>query len=243
MAASWLPSLHEAPDEALRIICFHYVGGAASAFRPWRKIIPDPGRVSLSALQLPGRETRHGEPFVVAMPEVVDGVLSELRGVVGRPYVLFGHSLGGAIAYEVALRLQAERLAPPRLLAVSATRPPGAPRNVTYTLGDDAFLESIKGYGGTPDQVLLDRELLMWFMPRLRADTRLLEEHQLSSAARVACPLLSLYGRADPVCGAGEATSWRRHAGGTFEAFGFEGAHFYLKTHEAQILRLLTAKA
>jgi medium-chain acyl-[acyl-carrier-protein] hydrolase len=236
--SNWLVSIKEAEPEELRLICFHHAGGAASFFRGWRTALPDD--VSMSALQLPGREERQEEPYDTNMASVLDRLEKALQPLTARPYVLFGHSLGARIAFELAVRLERANLPSPRLLWLSATPSPDCQRVVkTYDLPDEAFIESIKAYSGTPKDVLEDTELLRWFLPRLRADTRLLERYALTQGAPVSTPLVFSYGSEDTVCDAAEAKLWERQTRGWFTARRFNGGHFYLRYHHRAILRAI----
>ncbi|WP_239510456.1 thioesterase domain-containing protein, partial [Stenotrophomonas maltophilia] len=52
--------------------------------------------------------------------------LAAVPQLLQRPYVLFGHSMGAAVAYELVLALQQRNAALPNLLALSASEGPGA---------------------------------------------------------------------------------------------------------------------
>ncbi|WP_181784834.1 thioesterase II family protein, partial [Pseudonocardia pini] len=117
-ARGWLRTPRPVPEAAVRLVCLPHAGGAASAYRPWLAVAP--ADVELTLVQYPGRQDRiREEPWrdAVAMARAI---VEELRGET-RPLVLFGHSLGGTIAFEVARRLRR----PPVRLVVSAQR--GAP--------------------------------------------------------------------------------------------------------------------
>lgn len=234
----WLIQLKQAPAERVHLLCIHHAGAAASFFRPWGITLPN--HASLSVVQLPGREERRDEPFETSLAVVLDQVMIAIRTLVDRPYVIFGHSLGGCIAHELALRIQAEDLPRPKLIGLSATRAPGSPMGApTYDLPDKEFLDRIQGFGGTPNAVVGDRELLMWALPRLRADTELHERAPLTQGKRLSAPLAFFYGEDDPVCDAREFEKWRAHTTAEFEAHGFRGGHFYLRENFRAIIGLL----
>src|ERR1700722_458046 len=116
-ATPWLLPHEGTARYRLRLFCFHYGGGTASIFHDWRDDI-DP-RVQLVAVQLPGRGTRFQEPLLYRATAIVDALVAELTHWLDRPYVLFGHSLGSLLAYEVACALRARGLPTPCELIAS----------------------------------------------------------------------------------------------------------------------------
>ena len=236
----WLVRLKDAPDERVRIIAVHHAGAAASFFRPWSIALPP--RVSLSAVQLPGREDRRSEPFERDMRVVLDRILGELEEITASPYVIFGHSLGGCIAYELALRIESASWPRPAALGISSVRAPASPMGApTYDLPDVEFLARIQGFGGTPGTVVADPELLRWVLPRLRADTELNERAPLTRGRTLHVPLAYFFGDEDPACDAVEAAKWRTLTTESFESRGFRGGHFYLRDHHRQVVATLVA--
>jgi surfactin synthase thioesterase subunit len=236
----WIVSVATPEDEAVRLICFHHAGGAASFFRGWRGALPP--RVSLWALQLPGREERHGESLERSMQVVLECAEAELAPLTSRPYILFGHSLGACMAFELAQRMRASGRPAPTLVAISATPAPRSRRiKQTYNLPDREFISSIRAYSGTPDEVLADPDLLNWFLPRLRADTALLETHVLTKGEPLSAPLAFFYGTEDRLCDAGEADRWRHETTGRYTSKGFRGGHFYLREHYKSVIETMTS--
>src|SRR5262249_15041528 len=91
-------------DAPVRVFCFHSMGVGASLFA--RFLLDPPAGICMHAIQTPGRENRAGEPVADRFPDLVDALVAELVPLIDRPYVFWGHSFGGIVAYEVLRRLQ-----------------------------------------------------------------------------------------------------------------------------------------
>ena len=60
------------PNAALRLVCFPCAGGGASMYRVWAELLPD---VEVWAVNYPGRESLHGQPFASNTDELAAGVV------------------------------------------------------------------------------------------------------------------------------------------------------------------------
>lgn len=111
------------PCPGIRMVCFPHAGGTASAYAAWRDgLAGGVEDVELVAVRYPAREDRLLDPPVPslrAMARMVAADLENLHAEKSLPLVLFGHSMGGSIAHEVAVLLRGAGL-PVVLLLVSA---------------------------------------------------------------------------------------------------------------------------
>lgn len=230
----WLPYRRPRPDAALRLFCFPYAGGLASAYRAWQADLPP--EVEVCAVQLPGRETHWVRPAFTSLPRLVD-VLEEVLGpLLDRPYALAGHSMGGTIAFELARRLQARR--PPVHVFVSGTRAPHLPdpRGPRHALPREALVQEIRELGGTPPEVLEHEELMSFVLPLMRADFELNDTHAHLPGPPLECPLSAFGGAHDPIVPAEAVEAWRSYTCGGFRLRMFDGDHFFIHTRHAELL-------
>jgi medium-chain acyl-[acyl-carrier-protein] hydrolase len=160
--------------------------------------------------------------------------------------VLFGHSVGTLMAYELARWLQCNGDLTLRRLIVSGRSAPHvrSRREPMHELSDRDLVEKLRRYNGTPSVVLETPELLEFFLPRLRADFEMNETYRApQSAPALQCPVNVFSGESDPETTEASVLAWQEHTCGAFEHRSFPGGHFFIHDPETAVLESIQAIA
>lgn len=237
----WIVTPRPQSGPRVRLLCFPYAGGGATVYRPWENHLP--AGVELSIAQLPGRDRRITEEPVRDIRAMVTGLAPELGRFADAPLVLFGHSMGGLLAFETAHWLREHHRSAPALLAVSGCAAPSAAAGDTdrragpsQLLGDDEFVELVVRMGGTQREVLAEPELRELFLPVLRADFAAVETYRHRPRPALTCPIAAFGGTADPHVRDDELPDWAAHSAGGCRTEMFPGGHFFLREHRDALL-------
>ncbi len=215
------------------VLCFPYAGGGASFYYRWQALLPDHFRVC--PVQLPGREDRMGEKAYTRITDAADDILRELAGI-RNPIILFGHSMGTKLAYEVEKRLEGEGR-PALSLIVSACPPPHCrEKNPIGHLPDEDFSRELIKLNGVPQALAEDPDLLRFFLPLLRGDFLLSETYCCETVVRVQCPVRVLGGRSDSEAEEKDLLGWRTYNPARFSLRLFDGDHFYIRDHLPEVI-------
>jgi surfactin synthase thioesterase subunit len=229
MNSGWLRQATEAARDAPTVVFFPHAGGSASFYAPFARALA-PGIRTL-AVQYPGRLDRRGEPAIEDLRVLAHRIAVALADE-PRPAALFGHSMGGLIAFEV---LRTGRVDAGRLF-VSGSRPPALTRVDPGFLADDAALvDEVLGLGGTARDGLAEEALRELVLPPLRADFRALSDYRPEPGARVSCPISAFVGDRDALVSVGDAGRWAEHTTAGFTLRVLPGDHFYLTPGLAKV--------
>lgn len=226
------------PTAATRLICFPHAGGAASAFRAWTDRLGQD--VELHVAQYPGREDRLSEPFVDTMDALVAQLTSEVAPLTARRFAFFGHSMGGAVAHEVALRLRQLGLPGPDHLFISGRQPPHHHRGGDlHTRDDDALRAELVRLKPANAELLAEPGLAAIVLPIVRNDYRLIETYRPRTTAPLPCPVTALVGDADTELTTAQAAAWDDCTSGPMTLHTFPGDHFYLVEHRDAVIAVV----
>ncbi len=222
---SWLRRFpRERASGRHRLICFPHAGGSASYFKTWPQHLPE--HVEVIAIQYPGREDRIREPLIDSMSDLADQLASIVSSNTSRPFSFFGHSMGAAVAYEVALRL--DSCLPLSHLFVSAHPAPHRERCGTPPKSDHEFLAELSRLSG-PSLAGIDlddiRDLML---PVLRNDYSLICNYKRTRPPLIHIPVSAFCALHDLEATEDEVASWRDVTTKNFAFRFFDGGHFYL---------------
>lgn len=218
------------------LLCFAGAGAGAAPFRGWAARLP--AYVSVLACRMPGREARIGEPFVSSLAGAADCIAQAYLGLREPPrrLVLFGHSMGAVLAFEVTRRLSRQGRRPD-LLALAASTPPGG--KCGATIDAEALRALMLSYDGANARITENPELFDAVGPAIAADIAMLRAHSVA-AETVETPALLLNGTADEIVPAAETALWSAKFAGPVEQRSLPGGHFFpFRESEAEVLKLL----
>jgi len=223
-------------DVTLRLFCFPYAGGSPYAFRSWPAACPP--EVDVYPVHLPGRGRRFAEPSHTRLDALLDDLSRDLQEAVDRPFVLFGHSLGAIVAFELARRFAREGI-PPSCLIVSGRQAPQHAHTGPYRhlLPDDELVRSMRTLNGMPAAVAADAAVMEVMLPILRADIGMSETYVHKPGSPLTCPIVVFGGVQDANVGREKLLGWRDHTRGAFRLQLFPGGHFFLHEAEAAVVR------
>jgi surfactin synthase thioesterase subunit len=227
-------------DALLTLFCLPHAGGsAASLYHGWDAALDGVARVV--PLELPGRGRRAGEPPYADLDAVLADCAKRIAAEIdGAGFALFGHSIGGLLAYELDATLRRDGARAPAALVLAATIPPNrAERHAQiHELRDEELLAAVAHLGGLPQAIVDHPEARAFHAAALRADYRLYEHHRLSDPPhRVAVPLLVLLGGDDPLAAPDDSARWRAlAAAGLTTRVVPSGSHFFPHAQRDQTL-------
>lgn len=237
MAGEWLRRLARNESPAFRLICAPSAGAGTGPFARWNELLPE---AEVHAVQLPAREMRSREAPARSIGDVADAVKDALQGLPPCPTAIFGHSMGALIAFEVARRL--DGAAAPLALLVSARRAPCLPERhlpIAHLPRHEFIGATQTRYGGIPDIVLRDPELLDLFIPVLQADMAMVEGYEYRPEPSLGCPIFVYGGAQDQTATVDELEAWNSTTKGTVAVRMFPGGHFFNEALKHQVIDAL----
>ncbi|KAA1244162.1 thioesterase II family protein [Aquimarina sp. RZ0] len=231
-----------------KIIAIPFAGGNKFSFRNLEKYIPDD--FEWVTLELPGRGDRFNKPFLTTMKNVIDDLFDQLLPhIEDGVYMIYGHSLGTLLGYELTKKLVTEGMPLPCCLYVTGRGAPSSKESENWgALPLNLFWKKVHEIGGLPQEVLETTEFLEFYYPILRSDFELIESYEYK---KLKTPLpIPIYvclgskeiGEEDHKASIGQIKAWNDETIHTVVPEFLEGDHFFiLKRSKAMIQKICKA--
>jgi medium-chain acyl-[acyl-carrier-protein] hydrolase len=236
----WIVCPKPQPSADIRLFCFPYAGAGVAVFRDWGKDLGP--NVEVCCIQSPGREHRLRERAFEHMRDLLPPLIGSLRPWLDRPYAIYGHSLGGRIAFEAARELRRIGAPQPAHFFVGASPAPQLPWSQPSIrfLPEIEFLNEIqKRYGGVPKEVIADAEMRALLVPTLRADVGMMETYEYEPDVPLGCAITAIGGQADRIVPPSAMDPWREQTSSSCILHLLKGDHFFLLSERQRLLALI----
>lgn len=237
--SSWFKKYRYSGVATLRLFCFPYAGGSSTIFNGWEKRLP--AEVDIFALQSPGRGSRFAENPVSCLKTKINTIYKEIIPYMDLPSIFVGHSNGALLAFELARKLISLEVGDVKHVVLSAKRAPQLSpiREALYNLPQDKFIEKLRGYNYTPNEVLENEELMELLVPMLRADFALSDTYKFEDESRLTTSTTLFWGNQDNDISKDDMLAWKKCIDGQVNLIEFDDGHFFIDSSKSKFLEEL----
>lgn len=208
---------------------FPHAGSGAGPWLQWARGIP--AWVEVRVARLPGRESRLGEPCLTNPELLLNELERALKGLTPLPTVLFGHSLGAFLAYEMCQRgfqhvsalVVSGQVAPPRH-SIS--------QRMAHLPDAELARAAQERWGGIPSEILESAELQTLFIPALRGDLAISESWDAHEGRQLRQDITVISGEDDLELAVEDVTAWDDITSGATHHLRHKGGHMAILTDD-----------
>ena len=220
----------------IRLFCFPHAGGSPSVFYDWSKLLP--AFAELCIIQLPGHGSRLMETAFTRINALSEDLFPALESFTDCPFVCFGHSMGGLVAFEWIRSLRKRNRKLPRTLISSSCLAPQVRKKgePLHELSDRDLIEKLKIVGGTPLEILENEDLMNLVLPGFRADLELLFFYEYVTESPLDVPIFAVGGEADKSVSSEDLEKWSSQTRCSFSTKLLPGGHFYFQEEPKTLL-------
>ncbi|WP_323144820.1 thioesterase II family protein [Massilia phyllosphaerae] len=236
------PNLRKDEKNNVKMFCFPYAGGGAQCFSSFQTKIKS--EVDVYVASLPGRGARFQTPPYTSIEKFIEDAYIELKPFLDKPFVLFGHSMGALLAFEVAKYIMANNLPPPQAIFVSGCSAPSQRRSGQnlHKLDNVELRKKLSNYSGTPQEVLDHDELMDLVLPAIRADFQMIENYTYKKCSELKSPIYVLIGADDEHVTHLDALEWSKETTSQFDLKKIKGGHFFTNTAGDEVADFINEK-
>lgn len=240
--SKWFP--FGIPEDSIKkkLFCFHCAGGNAISFKEWTQA----KEIDVIPVEVPGRGLRIGEECITDIYSLVDKLFAEIAPLCANSkYYFFGHSMGALLAFQLTYLLENRIGNTPQLLIVAGRQPPNIPDTSEFKsyMGNEELRKELVRLGGTPKEVLENRDLFEFLAPIIRKDYMLHESYHYNGE-KINIPIIAHSGTEDSGANINIMKFWNEMTTGEFKVEEFKGNHFfihnlgknYIETIEKEVL-------
>ena len=224
------------------LFCLPYAGGSEAMYYGWKKYLSS--SIRLEPVELKGRGKRYNEGHYESMDEMVEDVFLNIRDrILYDEYAFFGHSMGALLAFELYYRICAENLRKAAHIFFSGLPAPSVRKikKKIHTLPDEEFLREVIDMGGTPEELLANKEWLQLVLPLLRSDFTINENYvYVERENKIECGVTVLKGSNEEMT-LEELLAWKSHCVRGFKQYTLTGDHFFINDNAENITRIINS--
>lgn len=174
------------------------------------------------------------------MNEMIDDVCSNIIDKKrNMPYALFGYSMGTLICYEISFEIKKRISQDPLHIFFSANLPPNLMvknDSMQFLENDDIFINKIMEYGGIPNEVFAESELMDLLLPIFKSDFKNVFQYKFLKKGKYNFDISVLYSDFEDK---EDVYKWSDYTKGKCNYYYFKGSHFFIYNNIEKITDII----
>jgi len=227
----------------IKLFCLPFAGGNKYSYQKYMERAP--AFLNIVPLEYPGRGARIKEPLTTDTDALVNDIYQQIQKNMDRAeYAIYGHSMGGLIAFLVTRKLiENNDKLPLHIFITGTSGPSSAARSAKnrHLLPKEEFIQELKDLDGIPDEILQNEELLSFIEPILRADFKICETYQYTDSNPLTIPFTVITGTDEDMESA-DIQLWQKETESVVDFRQLPGKHFFIFKYPRVIVDIISKK-
>lgn len=232
MDNKWILKSKNCLNNGYKIFCIPYAGAGATVYRTWQQLLGD--EINVIPIQLPGRENRMGDPLIDNAKELAKQILEGIKKELTEHFSIFGHSMGGILAYELSILMEEEFGIYPDILFMSATTlTPRDESKIISNKNDYELAVYLSKSGGTALELINNHSFREAYFPIIRNDYKLVEIYK--SDLKMTSAKIRAFASYDDCEICYKDTQDIKVVTNNYNISYFDGGHFYIQSSAKEL--------
>ncbi|MGZ5135291.1 MAG: thioesterase II family protein [Flavitalea sp.] len=228
---------------SINLFCLPFAGGNKYSYQKYMDKAP--AFLNIIPLEYPGRGARIKEALISDADLLVNDLFEKIKRTINQAeYAIYGHSMGGLIAFLLARKLMENNYKPPLHLFITGTCGPSSPLRSAknrHLLPGDEFIQELKDLDGIPHEILQNEELLGFIEPILRADFKTCETFRYREESPLNIPFTVITGTEEDMQ-IEDIHLWQKESSSEVDFRQVPGKHFFIFNYPRVIVDIISKK-
>jgi surfactin synthase thioesterase subunit len=221
----------------VKLICFPYAGGNKNCYNKYLRF--KNSDLAISAIEYSGRGSRISEKLKCEIDSVVSDALKQCLSLLdGTLFALYGHSMGGLIAYLVTRLLVEKNIAPVHLFISGRRAPSVLYEENLHKLERPELISKLKEFGGSNHELLQDPVIMDIYEPIIKSDFEAIASYQYQKQEKIPVPITIITGNADTISYE-QLSAWQAETTEALKIEFMNGGHFFIFDNASEIMSLI----
>ncbi len=224
--------------EKARLFCFSYAGGSASFYSDWSSFLHK--NIGVYPYELAGHGGRAEESTLHTVESASKEAADTIKEFSDKPILLYGHSMGGIIAFQTSFELAEKYGTAAAGLFISASVP-----NYSQTskmngikmseLNDEEFCDKLIEFEAIDKRIFRVKSFKEIYLPVIRSDFYMTENFIPTDNIKLDSDMFIYGGSGDKIISAQLLNEWKVHTNKKIQINVMSGGHFFVRQHKERI--------
>jgi len=224
----------------INIICLPFAGGNKYAYRLFQKWVSH--EFNLFTVEYPGRGLRTPANSDSDINMVTMDAYHQISHLIeDNDYVIYGHSMGALIGFELIHHIIANNKKPPLHFFVTGTIAPSSILRKTqnrHLLNKEEFIAMLRELDGCPEELFQDEELFDFFEQIIRSDFKLIDSYVYKRRMKLQTGITVVVGANEKLSDS-EVRLWQDETTFEIDFLKMDGKHFFIFDHSDELIKLI----
>ncbi|MBO0468542.1 thioesterase [Enterococcus plantarum] len=233
----WLKSFSKENFSKKILVILPHAGGNANYYRELVQYLDSDTECFI--IQYPGRQERLFDSMITSIDDYADIISQILNSYQNRQIIIFGHSMGALISYNMIVRNR--NLLPSVCRIIVSCHTPPKRIELDYKIDNkEEVIDYLRNLGGVDSSILENDTMMDIIIPSVQNDLLAVKKFTMNKLIRLDIPITAILATEDFGISEEDILKWNYLTKKSFTLKKFKGNHFYMENQWEKLANFLS---